>query len=103
MAIYRVTIAGAEVGEGPLTGTVERISDEKSESDGVEVDGTESSSGSSHVLALVSGQAVNIIVLNYDDPDGVAYTPVRIENKTFTTSQNLDPFQQVDRNFNDPA
>ncbi|MCP4241734.1 MAG: hypothetical protein GY772_14335 [bacterium] len=39
MAIYRVTIAGAEVGEGPLTGTVERISDDKSEADGVEIDG----------------------------------------------------------------
>jgi len=39
MSIYRITIVGAEVGEGPLSGTVERIADDQSESDGVEVDG----------------------------------------------------------------
>jgi len=39
MAIYRVTIAGAGAGEGPLTGTVERIADDHAEADGVEIDG----------------------------------------------------------------
>ncbi len=39
MAVYRLTIAGADAGEGPLTGTVERISADGREADGVEIDG----------------------------------------------------------------
>jgi len=39
MAVYRITIAGADAGEGPLTGTVERVSDDRTECDGVEIDG----------------------------------------------------------------
>jgi len=39
MAIYRITIVGADPGEGPLSATVERISNDQTESDGVEVDG----------------------------------------------------------------
>ncbi len=39
MAIYRITIAGADAGEGALTGTVERVSADRSEADGVEIDG----------------------------------------------------------------
>ncbi len=39
MAIYRITIAGADPGEGALSATVERVSADKSEADGVEIDG----------------------------------------------------------------
>lgn len=67
-------------------------------SDGVELDGVESSSGSSHVLSLPAGVAVNIVVLNYNPPR----EPVRIENVSFSVDQNLNPFQQVDRNFENP-
>jgi len=67
-------------------------------SDGVEVDGTETSTGGSHVLTLVSGQAVDIVVLNYDPPK----IPVRIENVSFAVDQNLNPFQRDDPNFKNP-
>lgn len=67
-------------------------------SDGVELDGTESSSGSSHVLSLPSGVAVDIVVLNYSPPK----IPRRIENVSFTVSQNLNPFQQDEPNFQNP-
>lgn len=67
-------------------------------SDGVELDGTESSAGSSHVLSLPSGVAVDIVVLNYNPPK----IPVRIENVSFTVDQNLNPFQRDDLNFNNP-
>lgn len=67
-------------------------------SDGVEVDGVESSAGTSQALTLVSGQAVNIIVLKYDPP----YVPVRKENVSFSSDQNFDPGQVRDRNFLNP-
>lgn len=63
------------------------------------VDGTESSSGSSHALSLSSGVAVDIKIHNYTP---VPYTPVEIINKTFTVSQSLDPVQQVERNYFNP-
>jgi hypothetical protein len=63
------------------------------------VDGTESSTGSSHALAIPSGVAVDIKIHNYTP---VPYTPVEIINKTFTVSQNLDPVQQVERNYFNP-
>jgi len=44
MSIYRVTIVGAD-GDGPLEATVERISDDHSESDGVEVQGHQTVGG----------------------------------------------------------
>lgn len=67
-------------------------------SDGVEVDGVESSAGTSQDLTLVSGQAVDIVVLSYNPPR----VPVRITNKSFSVDQSIDPFQQFDRNFKDP-
>lgn len=67
-------------------------------SDGVELDGTESSSGSSHVLGLPAGTAVNIVVLNYSPPK----IPVRIENVSFASDQNLNPFQRDDANYANP-
>jgi len=39
MAIYRITIVGADPGEGSLSATVERVSSDQSQSDSVEVDG----------------------------------------------------------------
>lgn len=63
------------------------------------VDGTESSSGSSHALAIPSGVAVDIKIHNYTP---VPYTPVEIINKSFTVSQSLDPVQQVERNYYNP-
>jgi hypothetical protein len=67
-------------------------------SDGVELDGTESSSGSSHTLNLPAGVAVNIVCLCYSPPK----IPVRIENVSFSTDQNLNPFQKTDANFANP-
>lgn len=63
-----------------------------------ETDGTESSSGSSHVLSLPSGVAVDIVVLCYSP----AKIPVRIENVSFSVAQNLNPFQRDDANFLNP-
>jgi len=68
-------------------------------SDGVELDGTESSTGSSHVLSLPSGTAVTIVVLNYNPPK----VPRRIENVSFAADQNLNPFQIDDLNFSNPS
>lgn len=67
-------------------------------SDGVELAGIESSTGSSFAMGLPSGTAVNIVVLCYSPPK----IPVRIENVSFTVSQNLNPFQRDDPNFNNP-
>lgn len=43
-AIYRLTIVGAE-GEGDLEATLERISDDRSQSDGVEIQGHQTVGG----------------------------------------------------------
>lgn len=67
-------------------------------SDGVEVDGVESSASTSQALTLVSGQAVDIVVLKYNPP----YTPVRKENVSFSVDQDFNPGQVKDRNFLDP-
>lgn len=67
-------------------------------SDGVEVSGTETSTGSSYALSLPSGTAVNIVVLG-PVTGSTQYVPVRIENVSFTVSQNLNPGQRIDRNF----
>lgn len=61
-----------------------------------EVDGTESSTGSSHVLSLSSGVAVDIVVIK------PGYESVRFENVSFTANQNFNPVQRVDRNFWNP-
>jgi len=63
-----------------------------------EVDGIESSTGSSFTLSLPTGVAVDIIVLNYSPPK----VPVRIQNVSFSVNQNIDPGQRDDRNFNNP-
>lgn len=65
-------------------------------SDGVEVDGVESSLATSQSLTLVSGEAVNIIVLSYDPPR----VPIRVENVSFTNDQDFIVSQTFDRNFN---
>jgi len=44
MAIYRITIVGAD-GEGDLEATVERIANDQSQSDGVEVQGHQTVGG----------------------------------------------------------
>jgi len=44
MSIYRVTVVGAD-GDGDLEATVERISDDRSESDGVEIQGHQTLGG----------------------------------------------------------
>jgi hypothetical protein len=64
-------------------------------SDGTELAGIESSTGSSFAMGLPSGVAVNIVVLCYAPPK----IPVRIENVSFTVNQNLNPFQRDDPNF----
>lgn len=64
-----------------------------------EVAGTESSSGGAYAFSVGSGVSVDVVVLNYSP---VAYIPVRIENVAFTSTQNLDPGQLVDRNFSNP-
>lgn len=66
-------------------------------SDGVEVDGVESSAGTSQALTLVSGQAVNIVVHSYSPPR----EPIRIENVSFSADQDLIVSQRLDRNFRD--
>jgi len=38
MAIYRITIVGADPGEGSLSATVERVSSDQSQSDSVRVE-----------------------------------------------------------------
>src|SRR3990167_2825553 len=71
-------------------------------SDGVELSGTESSTGSSFALSLPSGTAVNIVVLGPVSDPLVTFTPVRLENRSFTVNQDLDPGQRSDRNFSNP-
>jgi hypothetical protein len=66
-----------------------------------ESDGVESSSGSSHVLSLPAGVAVDLVVLG-PITGATQYVPVRIENVSFSVAQNLNPGQRVDRNFNNP-
>ena len=44
MSIYRVTVVGVD-GDGPLEATVERVSDDRSESDGVEIQGHQTLGG----------------------------------------------------------
>jgi hypothetical protein len=79
-------VVGSEV-RAYLTGTA------------TEVDGVESAASTSQVLALPSGAAVDIVVLSYSPPR----IPVRVENQTFTVSQNFNPFQRADPNFSNPA
>lgn len=67
-------------------------------SDGVEVGGIESSSGSSFQFSVGAGVAVNVVVLCNSPPT----VPRRIENVSFTSDQNLNPFQVDDRNFLNP-
>jgi hypothetical protein len=67
-------------------------------SDGTELAGTESSTGSSFAMGLPSGVAVTIVVICYAPPK----IPVRIENVSFTVNQNLNPFQRTDPNFSNP-
>jgi hypothetical protein len=67
-------------------------------SDGVELDGTESAAGTSHVLSLPAGTPVHIVVLSYNPPR----IPVRRENKTFNADQTFDPVQQTDANYQNP-
>jgi len=64
-----------------------------------EVSGTESSTGSSHVLTLTSGVAVDIRIHNYSP---VPYTPVEIINKAFTVDQTVDPVQRKERGYLNP-
>ena len=63
-----------------------------------EVDGVEPTTGTSCVLSLPSGTAVDIVVFCYSPPK----IPVRIENVSFTVAQNLNPFQRDDPNFSNP-
>lgn len=63
-----------------------------------EVDGTESSTGSSFTFSVGASVAVDVVVLCYNPPK----IPVRIQNVSFTSDQNLNPFQQTDANFNNP-
>jgi len=51
-AIYRLTIAGAD-GDGPLEGTVERISADQSEMDGVEISGHQTVGGLCQTAARI--------------------------------------------------
>jgi len=70
-------------------------------SDGIEISGTEASTGSSYALSLASGVAVDVVVLG-PVTGSVRYTPVRLENRSFTVNQDLDPGQRIDRNFRNP-
>lgn len=63
-----------------------------------EVDGVESSAGTSQVLSLPSAVAVDIITLCTSPPK----IPTRKENVSFSVAQNFDPFQRTDPNFNNP-
>jgi hypothetical protein len=67
-------------------------------SDGSEVDGIESSTGSSFQFSVGSGVAVNVVVLCNSPPT----VPRRIENVSFTADQNFNPFQITDANFANP-
>jgi len=62
-----------------------------------EVDGVENS-GASFVLSVGSGVAIDYVIIN------PGYVDIRVNNVSFTTSQNVIINQQIDRNFNrDPA
>lgn len=63
-----------------------------------QVDGIESSVGSSFTFSVGSGVAVDIVVLCYSPPK----IPVRLVNVSFTSDQNLNPGQLEDRNFSNP-
>lgn len=66
-------------------------------SDGSEVaGGTESSASTSYALTVPNGVAVDIVVLYKGK------VPVRLNNKTFTVNQNLDPVQRADLNYANP-
>jgi hypothetical protein len=68
---------------------------------GAEYSGTESSTGGSVALSVPSGVAATIVVLG-PVTGSTRYVPIRLENRTFSVSQTLNPGQQVDRNFSNP-
>ena len=68
---------------------------------GAEYSGTESSTGGAVALSVPSGVAVTIVVLG-PVTGSTRYVPIRLENRTFSVSQTLNPGQQVDRNFSNP-
>jgi hypothetical protein len=69
-------------------------------SDGVELDGTETSSGSSHLLSLPAGVNVDLKINNAGPP--TAYEPVAFYTISFAADQAFNPVQRVDRNFFNP-
>lgn len=67
--------------------------------------GVENSAGTSVVLSLESGIAVDIWVLSTPTasrPDDIAAVPVQLQNVSFTVSQSLDPQQRLSPNFDNP-
>lgn len=67
-----------------------------------EQDGTDSTAGSTHTLSLPSGVAVDIVILGPTSDPAVTYTPVRINNQTFSVAQSVSSGQLRDRNFSNP-
>lgn len=67
-----------------------------------EQDGTDSSAGSTHTLSLPSGVAVDIVILGPTTDPLVTYTPVRINNQTYSVAQSVPSGQLRDRNFSNP-
>lgn len=63
-----------------------------------ELDGIESSLGSSFTFAVGAGVAVDIVVLCYSPPK----VPIRLQNRSFSVDQSLDPGQRADPNFLNP-
>jgi len=64
-----------------------------------EVDGTETSTGSSHTLLVPPNTSLDIRVHNYSP---VAYQPADFYAQTFANDQNFNPVQRLDLNFYNP-
>lgn len=67
--------------------------------------GVENSAGTSVALSLASGTSHDIVVLSVPTtarPNDTPAVPVRLESVSFAGNQDLDPFQQFNRNFANP-
>jgi hypothetical protein len=64
-----------------------------------EVAGTESTVGTTFAFAIDSGVAVDIVVLNVDATNNVAYIPIRRENVSFTATGDFPVVMRLEPNF----
>lgn len=68
-----------------------------------EVDGVESTVGTTFAFTIGSGVAVDYVILGPIGPGNLAYVPIRVENISFAADATIVVPQQINRNFRDPV